>query len=174
MKREYGRTIIVIIFLISAGIIMSAAVTAADYNKAPVLIGYLSGDHLDPKPTAAAQGKIVFMLSDDGSQLHYRLSVATGEKATAGYIYLSPDGENGRAVVTLFDLREFPQKGSFDGQTAEGIITADKLIGPLVGSTLNSLLREMGEGDTYVSVLTEKYPQGLIRGRIVDPLSFGN
>jgi len=174
MKRQYGRAIIVIMFLVSIGIIMNAAVTAADYNKAPVLVGYLSVDHLDPKPAISAQGKIVFMLSDDGSQLYYKLSVATGEKPTAAHIYLAPDGENGRAVVTLFDLKEFPQTGSFDGKTSEGIITADKLIGPLVGSTLHSLLREMGDGDTFVSVLTEKYPQGLIRGRIVDPQSFGN
>ncbi len=174
MKRKYGQSIIIVMLLISTGIIINASVTAADYNKAPILVGYLSGDHLTPEPTKGAQGKVVFKLSDDGNELYYKLSLATTEKVTAAYIYLSPDGEKGRAIVSLFDLNQFPRIGSFNGESAEGIITADKLIGPLVGSTLSSLLREMGEGDTYVNVLTEKYPQGYIRGRIVDPLSFDN
>lgn len=174
METKYGKSIIGLMFLIFTGIIMNAAVTAADYNKAPVLVGYLSGDHLTPRPVTGAQGRIEFRLSDDGSELYYKLSVATAEKATAAYIYLAPNGENGRAIVSLFDLTEFPQSGSFNGEVAEGIITEDKLIGPLVGSSISSLLREMGDGDTYINVLSEKYPQGYIRGRIVDPLSFGN
>ena len=173
MKRQTGTSIIVLMLLIFTGIIMNAAVTGADYNKATVLIGYLSGDHLTPKPITGAQGKIEFKLSDDGRELYYKLSVANAEQATAAYIYLAPDGENGRAIITLFDLNEFPRSGSFDGEVAEGIITADKLIGPLVGSSLSSLFREMGDGNTYVNVLTEDYPQGYIRGRIVDPVSFG-
>jgi len=174
MKIQYRQSIIVLAFIIFTGISMNAAVTAADYNKAPVLVGYLSGDHLAPTPISGTQGRIEFQLSDDGSKLYYKLTVTTIEKATAAHIYLALGGENGRAIVTLFDLNEFPQNGSFNGAVSEGIITADKLIGPLVGSSLTSLLREMGDGNTYVNVITEKFPQGYIRGRIVDPLSFGN
>jgi len=174
MKRQKGQSIIMLLLLICAGVIMNAAVTAADYNKAPVLIGHLSDDHLTPKPATSAHGKIVFKLSDDGNELHYKLIMANVEKATSAYIYLASDGENGRAVVTLFDLKEFPPRGSFNGEVAEGTITAGKLIGPLVGGSFSSLLREMGDGNTYVNVVTEKYPAGYIRGRIVDPLSSGD
>ncbi|MEW6599350.1 MAG: CHRD domain-containing protein [Nitrospirota bacterium] len=174
MKRHYGKLMILIIAVITNGIVMNSSVAAADYSKAPVLVGYLSGDQITPNTGAGAKGKVEFRLSDDGSELYYKLSVATDEKVTAAYIYLSPDGENGRAVVSLFDLREYPQRGSFISGVSEGIITADKLIGPLVGNPVSSLLREMGDGKTYVTVLTEKYPGGYIRGRVVNPLSFGN
>ncbi len=84
---------------------------------------------------------------------------------------MAQKGENGPVVVVLFDSDDI-RAGRFNGSTAEGVITSDDLVGPLVGSSLDKLLREMGEGYTYVNVNTSEYPLGYIRGQIIDPYSF--
>jgi hypothetical protein len=73
--------------------------------------------------------------------------------------------------VTLFNLKEVPKKGSFDGTSSEGVIQENDLVGPLVGNQLSVLLKEMEEGNTYVVIRTEEYPSGHLRGKIVDPSS---
>jgi hypothetical protein len=171
MKRQDKQSTIFLMLFIFTGIIMNASVAAANNEKAPILIAHLSGDIEGPPAETGAQGKIVFQLSEDGNELYYKLSVVKVEKATAAHIYLAPKGEIARVIVSLFDLNEFPRIGNFNGEVAEGIITADKLVGPLVGSSLTALLREMGGGHTYVNVLTKEHPQGYIRGRIETPLN---
>ena len=171
MKRQDRQSIIFLMLFVFTVIIMNAAVAAADNNKAPFLIAYLSGDNEAPPAETAAQGRILFQLSEDGNELHYKLTVANVAKVTAAHIYLAPEGETGRVIASLFDLKEIPRIGSFNGEVAEGVITAGTLVGPLVGSSLSELLREIGEGYTYVNVLTEEHPQGYIRGRIAAPLN---
>ncbi|MBI4681629.1 MAG: CHRD domain-containing protein [Nitrospirae bacterium] len=156
----------VIMLLIFAGIIMNAAVSAADHDQPYTLIAYLSANQDVPEVKTHAQGKIVFQISPDGNKLYYKFNIENVKDVTAAYIYMGLKGENGRAVVVLFDVREPWTKAIM-----EGTITAKNLIGPLVGNSLGALLQEMGEGNTYVKVRTDEYPEGHIRGQIVDPSS---
>jgi len=49
---------------------------------------------------------------------------------------------------------------------AKGTITAEDLVGPLAGMSLNDLRMAMMQGLTYVNVHTSQYPPGEIRGQI--------
>jgi hypothetical protein len=158
---------------IVGGIIMHAVFAAADITTAPILIADLSGSQELPDPDADARGSVLFYLSDDGEKLSFKLNVSNMKNVTAAYIQLAPEGRGGRVVATLFNLKEVPKMGRFDGTVSEGVIKANNLVGPLVGNPLSALLKEMGEGHTYVTVHTREHPRGHIRGKIVDPSSPG-
>ena len=71
-------------------------------------------------------------------------------------------GENGNPVlVTLFKydstMNQVSESGSF---------TADKLEGPLAGKQISDAATEMTNGETYVSIHTEKNSNGESRGQI--------
>jgi hypothetical protein len=157
--------------LVFMGVIMDVSVSA-DYDRTPVLVAYLSGSHQTPDINTAAQGRVMFYLSNDGHELYFKFKVTNIDNVMSAHIHLGPMGENGHAVATLFDLNYFPKKGSFNGTVSEGVITGSDLIGPLVGSSFSALLREMSQGETYVNVHTKEYPRGYIRGQIVDPAAY--
>jgi hypothetical protein len=50
-----------------------------------------------------------------------------------------------------------------------GTITADKLEGPLKGKPLSELAVAGANGSLYINIHTEQYPNGEIRGQIVNP-----
>lgn len=52
------------------------------------------------------------------------------------------------------------------GILVEGTATADDLVGPLAGSTLDDLIEEINNGNTYVNVHTVQNRPGEIRGQI--------
>ena len=66
-------------------------------------------------------------------------------------------------VVPLFSGNE---TGPVNGILAEGTIMSDDLTGPLAGMTMDDLIAEINEGNTYANVHTIKYPGGEIRGQI--------
>jgi hypothetical protein len=56
--------------------------------------------------------------------------------------------------------------GRSNGVLAEGVITADDLIGPLAGQSLDDLLDQIRAGNVYVNVHTTQFPGGEVRGQI--------
>jgi hypothetical protein len=125
---------------------------------------HLSGDEEVPAVMTDATGQTIFKLSKDGFELHYKLIVANIENVAAAHIHAAPAGENGGVVAFLYG------GGLIDGRTngilAEGVITADDLIGSLAGQSLEDLVDLMGSGGTYVNVHTSFKPSGEIRGQI--------
>jgi hypothetical protein len=170
MKRLKGQINVIFMFLLVTGMIMNANVTAANYNKSPILIGHLSGNQQAHNVETDAQGKVTFHLSDDGEELYYQLSITNINSITAAHIHMAPKGKNGRVVVVLFDF-DNPWKSTINSTVVEGTITSDNLVGPLVGSPLSALIREMEEGNAYINVHSKEHPQGNVRGQIIDPSS---
>jgi len=128
---------------------------------------HLSGE--DAGVETQAQGQAVFQLSKDGKQLRYKLAVANIKDVTMAHIHLADQvGGNGPPVVWLYPDAPPPQEipGRFDGVLAKGIVTADDLVGPLAGMSLDELKEAMEEGLTYVNVHTTQNPGGEIRGDI--------
>ena len=59
-------------------------------------------------------------------------------------------------------------EGDIAGVLTAGNATAADLEGPLSGQDLANLIGVINEGDAYVNVHTTDYPEGEIRGTIVN------
>jgi hypothetical protein len=128
----------------------------------------LKGREEVPPVDTNAQGQAIFHVSKDGTSISYRLIAANIENVLMAHIHVAPPGVNGPVVVWLYPEGPPPQliPGRFDGVLATGTFTADDLVGPLAGMTLDDLIAEMTAGNTYVNVHTSQFPGGEIRGQI--------
>jgi hypothetical protein len=130
---------------------------------------HLSGDEEVPVVVTNAQGQALFKLSKDGNELHYKLNVANIENVTQAHIHLGATGATGDVVAWLYPVSGPPATlipGPTNGTLAEGIITTDDLVGPLIDNTLADLLAAIVAGNTYVNVHTSANPPGEIRGQL--------
>jgi hypothetical protein len=135
-----------------------------DSNGAPrTFRAHLSGDQEVPSVDTDASGVAVLRLSGDGDALNFKLIVANIDNVLFSHIHFAPPGTNGPVVAFLFDGGP---TGPVNGVLAEGIITADDLIGPLTGLSLQDLIDVIEAGNTYVNVHTLDNPPGEIRGQI--------
>ena len=129
---------------------------------------HMSGSEEVPANQSQAQGQASFLLSRNGKSLRYKLAVANIQNVTQAHIHLAPAGTNGPVVVWLYPSGPpavlIP--GSSQGVLAEGIITAQSLVGPLAGGSLEDLVDQMLGNNTYVNVHTSQFPPGEIRGQI--------
>lgn len=136
----------------------------------------LSGAEEVPARDTNARGVATFNLSEDGTELSYKLIVANIENVVFSHIHLGPAGVNGPVVVFLFEGGT-PGGGRTDGVLAEGTITAADLTGPLAGHPLSDLIAAMESGGAYVNVHTNDgleppntgpgdFPGGEIRGQV--------
>jgi len=131
---------------------------------------HLSGDAERPVPNASqAQGQAVFQLSDDGSEIQYKLIVANIENVTQAHIHCCANTEGTAGIVVWLYPSAPPQqliRGRFQGALAEGAITQASLVGSLAGQSLSVLLDNIADGLAYVNVHTSQFPPGEIRGQI--------
>ncbi len=141
----------------------SAAPTATPMPNATFATNLTGSEEVPPVVTSAS-GNATFNLSNDGTTLQFRVTVANITNATASHIHLAPVGVSGPIVVDLFTG---PTKnGSFDGVLAEGNITQANLTGPLAGQPFSALIDNMTNGSAYINVHTTQNPDGEIRGQI--------
>lgn len=130
----------------------------------------MSGDEEVPAVETDASGDAQYMLSEDGTQMSFRVEVTDLEDVTMAHIHLAPAGENGPPVVWLHSPAGEPElvEGVTTGTLATGSFSADDLVGPLEGATLDDLVEEMAAGNTYTNVHTEAFPDGEVRGQIAE------
>lgn len=159
---------ILILTMMVALLVLGASTAFANENRN--FRANLSGaeEVADPPVETLARGQAIFQLSKDGTELSYKLIVANIENVTMAHIHLAPAGVNGPVVAWLYPSGPPPQliEGRFSGVLAEGVITADNLVGPLDGATMEDLIDEIRGGNTYVNVHTSQYPAGEVRGQI--------
>jgi hypothetical protein len=113
-----------------------------------------------------AQGETIFRLSDDGSELYYKLIVANIDDVIVSHIHCGEVGQNGPPFVFLFSGP--PKSGTFSGILAEGIITDNEILKtPCPGiETVEDLVNLIRAGGAYVNVHTLTHGPGEIRGQI--------
>jgi hypothetical protein len=130
--------------------------------------GHLSAAQEVPTNDSRAQGQAIFRLSEDGTELHYRLIVANLDNVTQAHIHLAAAGANGPVVVWLYPAAPPAQliEGTTNGNLAMGTITAANLVGPLVGGSLDDLVEHIRNGNAYVNVHTSQFPPGEIRAQL--------
>jgi hypothetical protein len=136
----------------------------------------LSGGEEVPARATRARGNAVFHLSEDGTELSYKLIVANISNVVASHIHFGPAGANGPVVVFLFGPVA-AGGGRVQGVLAEGTVTAANFVGPLAGATMADLVTLMQSGGAYVNVHTNDgvaptntgpgdFPGGEVRGQI--------
>lgn len=124
--------------------------------------------HLTGEETNST-GQFVLHFSGDGESLSYRLNVAHIENVIMAHIHVAQaPGESGPPVLWLYPDGPPPEEipGFFSGVLSAGSATADDLVGPLAGSSLDDLQAAIDEGRAYVNVHTTEFPGGLINGTI--------
>lgn len=156
-----------LLILMVIALLATAGVAAAQSDQRNFR-AHLTGDEEVPPVETLAQGQAIFKLSEDGTELHYKLIVANIDNILQAHIHLGQPGVIGPVVAFLYPSAPpavlIP--GRFDGVLATGTITADDLRGPLAGASLDALIAEMRAGNTYANVHTTANPVGEVRGQI--------
>ena len=161
---------VVMLLLAMTGVASAAPAESKNF------VSRLSGaEEVIPRDTNA-RGKAIFKLSQDGSELSFRLIVANIENVVAAHIHCGAPGVNGPVGITLFS-GGIPGGGPIDGILAQGVKT-DPDSGNACGwVTLADAIAAMRSGNTYVNVHTNDgvappntgpgdFPGGEIRGQI--------
>ncbi|WP_162848321.1 CHRD domain-containing protein [Paenibacillus nanensis] len=97
-------------------------------------------------------------------QLRFRLRLFNIRRVTEAHIHLGRPGTNGPIVAYLYG----PNRSgvSFTSGTITGTLQDSDLVGPLAGTSIARLVREIQRGNAYVNVYTRRNPGGEIRGQI--------
>ena len=119
----------------------------------------ISGASENPPVTTTATGTGYFVLTANGTQLRYNITV-NGLTMTAAHFHNAAVGVNGGVVKSL----------TFANNTASGVWSSGDASQPLTDSLLSELLR----GRLYVNVHTSANAGGEIRGqvRLAGPVGF--
>lgn len=124
-----------------------------------------------PANTSTAEARASFEKDDGVIQYKIRMrKPITG--AFMGHIHAQVAGKNGPIVVWLFgDIKLGLGNPTVDfakgAVVAEGEITADQLVGPLAGKTLDDLMAILDNGGAYVNLHTRAHPGGEIRAQVM-------
>jgi hypothetical protein len=134
------------------------------------LAALTGGQQPEPIETDATGGA-VFSLSEDGTELEYALLVNAIEDADQAHVHLGEVGEDGPVAAWLYpdpgaDEPEL-QEGRFDGVLATDTIADEHVTDAVEGESVGALVEEIRDGNAYVNVHTEEYPDGEIRGQLV-------
>jgi hypothetical protein len=129
----------------------------------------LTGDSEVPPVSTEATGEATFQFIEDNTELSYVVNVSAIDNVIAAHIHQGDETENGPIVLTLYNEsdQQLPE-GAITGVLTAGNATATDLEGPLAGQDLDNLIGVINEGDAYVNVHTTDYPDGEIRGTIVN------
>jgi glucose/arabinose dehydrogenase len=115
-----------------------------------------------------ATGQLRLTLDPDHSQFTYHLAVHGIDKATIAYLDIAdtPEGPGLPAVWLYPTTPPQPDAGLFNTPLATGQIRETNLIGPLTRKSLLDLVDAIQQGRAYVTVHSEQYPNGEIRGQL--------
>lgn len=116
----------------------------------------LASKELSSYGKTKARGHAELMFSKDGKKLFYKLYVYGIDSVSMAHIHHGPFGKEGPIAAWLYKGKI---TGKFNGLLSKGTITEKDV-------NLDSLHKWMNEGDTYVLVHTQKFPNGEIGGKI--------
>jgi hypothetical protein len=129
----------------------------------------LSGKEEVPPNESPSTGFAWVKITDD--KIGYEVNVTDMDKVNAAHIHLAEAGKNGPVVLTLFKGGPTEQ---VNGTVGEANVTASNLEGPMKGKDITDLVTAMKNGTTYVNVHTTDFPEGEIRGQLMDSRAAAN
>ena len=123
----------------------------------------LSGKEEVPPNQSPSAGLAWVKITDD--KIAYEVNVTDMDKVNAAHIHLAEAGKNGPIVLTLFQGGPTEQ---VNGTVGEANVTSSNLEGPMKGKEVTNLVTAIKNGTTYVNVHTTDFPNGEIRGQLMD------
>lgn len=151
---------LVLLIIISTSVILGSII-AGDITAKK--IATLSGDQVVPPVKTNASGRATFK-HPDSTTMNYKVNITGISHPSSIGVHEGKAGSNGDLIVDLMKHANIQTIDS--GLIMTGSFTASDLIGQMQGKTILDLVSAMKNGDTYLSVDTEKYPKGEIRGQI--------
>jgi hypothetical protein len=166
---------VVALIVLTVLVIASVAYASPALSQSQNFAAPLSGREEVPPRDTNARGVATFKLSEDGTELSYKVNVANIENVFASHIHCGAVGVNGPIGVTLF--MGTPGGGRVDGTLAEGTITAPDPGNGCGWADLAAVVAALNSGNTYVNVHTNDgvglpntgpgdFPGGEIRGQV--------
>jgi hypothetical protein len=129
----------------------------------------LSGKEEVPPNGSPSIGFAWVKITDD--KIRYEVNVTDMDKVNAAHIHLGEAGKNGPVVLTLFKGGPTEQ---VNGTVGEANVTASNLEGPMKGKDVTDLVTAIKNGTMYVNVHTTDFPDGEIRGQLLDARAVAN
>jgi hypothetical protein len=175
MKRSRSPFLAVSVFA-AALLAGSGIATAQEEEQAPsepspshaTFVAELSGFNEVPVAATLAKGFAGFQVTADHSSVYYSIWLTDAStEVTAAHIHLGPPGEAGPVVVPLCGTTTTPPCAG-EGEIISGTFGAEALSGPFASNTLEFLVDQMRQGNTYTNVHSTKFPGGEARGQNVD------
>jgi hypothetical protein len=135
----------------------------AAQNSEQKFTAKLFGKEEVPPNGSPSTGFAWVKITDD--KIRYEVNVTDMDKINAAHIHLGEAGKNGPVVLTLFKGGPTEQ---VNGTVAEANVTASNLEGPMKGKGVTDLVTAIKNSSTYVNVHTTDFPDGEIRGQLLD------
>ena len=159
-KITYSSLLVAVILLLAIG-------TASASNANVVFTSILSGS---PAGTESqAHGRAVFIFSEDGSAMKFKLIINGLNNTTMAHIHVAEaPGLNGPPVLWLYPDAPPPTliEGTLNGLLGSNSVTSADFTGSAGITSLDDLQKAILEGRAYVNVHTSAFPAGEIRGDI--------
>lgn len=121
------------------------------------------GDQVVPPVNTNATGHATFR-HPDSTTMNYKVNITGITRPSGIGLHEGKTGSNGELIVNL--LKHANNKTTDARLMITGSFTASDLLGQMHGKTILDLVSVMKKDDTYISVDTQKYPNGEIRGRL--------
>jgi hypothetical protein len=126
-------------------------------------IATLSGDQVVPPVTTDATGRATFR-HPDSTTMNYKVNITGIVRPSGIGLHEGKTGINGELIADL--MKHATNQTTPAGLIITGSFTASDLLGQMHGKTILDLVSVMKKEDTYISVDTEKHPNGEIRGQL--------
>ncbi len=142
--------------------------TACDSEKQEKYVAQLSAANEVPANASSASGRVVFIVSRDGSYAEYSEQV-TGLSAgiTGVHFHRAAAGVNGPIVLSaFFDDATGAARNSLVPGTSELEIKQD-ISRRVTKAQLDAIIADLRAGNIYANVHTSNRPGGEIRGQMV-------
>jgi len=126
-------------------------------------IATLSGSQVVPPVITNATGRATFK-HPDSTTMNFKVNITGITRPSGIGLHEGKIGSNGELIVNL--MKHVNNQTTATGLMITGSFTASDLLGQIHGKTILDLVSMMKKDDTYISVDTEKHPNGEIRGQL--------
>lgn len=159
--------------LLFASIVLSTIPVLTYAQQQTNFVANLSGKNMTPPVNTLASGTAKFQVNPNGT-LSYQVDAMNLNKVIGAHI----GSKNGTELAQLLDpyatvstgfnqVKSVYPIGLVNGKLGSGVITSDKLLGPLTVKNVTDLTNAIKHGGVYVYVRTQPNQHGEIAGQIV-------
>lgn len=123
-----------------------------------------TGGNQVPQVDTAASATLTLKISADGTSVNYVFKVNSIIDLTVARLRQGKSGATGPVIFTVYGgpLKD----GLHSGTIKTGSFTADDLVGPLKGKTIEDFVALIEQENVYMNVGTKSHSDGEVRGQV--------